>query len=321
MRVLLTGATGFVGGELCAHLARAGQHLILRTAVRSGRAPPPCSSETVVVGDLGSLTDWHSALEGVDVVVHTAARAHVMDGSVTEEEFTEVNARATLQLARSAAQAGVTRFVFLSSIKVNGEGEPGRPYLASDTPRPDDAYARSKWLAEQYLQEVAAARGMQAVVVRSPLVYGPHVKGNFLRLMSWVRKGRPLPLGRIHNARSLVNVWNLCDLLRRLLEHPAAGGRTWLVSDGEDLSTPELVRRVARAMGRRANLLPVPAPLLEGAALLVGRRAQLRRLCDSLTVDISATRQELGWAPPVSATDGIARTVRWYLASEGARGA
>jgi UDP-glucose 4-epimerase len=272
------------------------------------------------VGDITSRTDWGAALDGVDTVIHAAATAHRLNDAAAEEPYLEVNARGTLCLARAAARARVTRFIYLSSIKVNGEGKPDRPYSASDEPRPCDAYARSKWLAEGYLQDVVEATAMQGVVVRAPLVYGPEVKGNFLRLLRWVQTGRPVPLGGIDNARSLVSIWNLCDLLRLLMEHPAAPGRTWMVSDGEDLSTPELVRRIARAMGRRARLLAVPSTLLAVAARLSGRSTEFARLCGSLTVDVAATRLELGWSPRVSVTEGIARTVDWYLTKEHARG-
>jgi nucleoside-diphosphate-sugar epimerase len=273
----------------------------------------------VVVGDLDAHADWSAALEGVDIVIHAAARAH-RPGDTVVEPYLEVNARATLRLARAAAQAGVSRFVYLSSIKVNGDGRPDRPYSPADEARPGDAYARSKWLGEQYLQEVAAGSTLRGVVVRPPLVYGPGVRGNFLRLLQWVQTGRPIPLGAVHNARSLVSVWNLCDLLTVLVEHAAAGGRTWLVADGEDISTPELVRRIARAMGRPARLLAVPRPLLAAAARLTGLTAEFARLCGSLTVDSTATRAELGWSAPLPLTDGIARTVEWHLAGGRAHG-
>jgi nucleoside-diphosphate-sugar epimerase len=316
-RVLLTGATGFVGRNLGSLLAHS--PYIVRAALRAPGRPPAGIAEVAAVGDITSQTDWSAALADVDTVIHAAARAH-RPNDPAEEPYLEVNARGTGCLARAAARAGVRRFVYLSSIKVNGEGITDRPYRVGDPPRPGDAYASSKWLGEQYLQEVVAASAMQGVVVRAPLVYGPGVKGNFLRLLRWVQAGRPLPLGGIHNMRSLVNVWNLCDLLRLLLEHPLAAGRTWMVSDGEDLSTPELVRRMARAMGRPVRLLTVPRPLLSVVARLTGASAEFARLCGSLTVDISTTRGELGWTPPVAASTGIARTVDWYLTQGQARG-
>jgi nucleoside-diphosphate-sugar epimerase len=310
-RVLVTGATGFVGGNLCARLAEAGY--VVRAALRAPGTPPTGVAEVVVVGVLGSQTEWRGALDGVDTVIHAAARAHRPGDCGPEETYLEVNARGTLTLARAAASAGVRRFIYLSSIKVNGEGRPDRPYSATDDAHPSDPYARSKWAGERSLREVVEATTLQGVAVRAPLVYGPGVKGNFLQLLRWVHAGRPVPLGGIANARSLVSVWNLCDLLRLAIEHPAAPGEAWLVSDGEDLSTPELVRRIARVMGRPPRLPRVPVPLLRLAAVLTGRGEQLRRLCDSLTVDIGATRSRLGWSPPMDVNEALERTVRWYL--------
>jgi nucleoside-diphosphate-sugar epimerase len=311
--VLLTGATGFVGRNLCDLLAGSGASL--RLAVRQRVAG---AVDAVAVGDISGQTDWGAALAGVDTVVHLAARAHRLNDPL-EEPYLEVNARGTQQLARAAAQAGVGRFVYLSSIKVNGEGC-ARPYSATDAPDPQDAYGRSKWQGEQHLWEVCAATHMQGVVVRAPLVYGPQVKGNFLRLLRWARAGVPLPFGSIDNRRSLVSVWNLCDLLQLTLTHPAAPGRTWLVSDGEDVSTQELLRRIAQALGRRLWLPPIPLRALALLARLAGKQAELARLCGSLTVDVEPTRQELGWRAPVPLTQGIERTVNWFTAHGGAGG-
>lgn len=230
-----------------------------------------------------------------------------------DELYLRVNAEATAHLARAAARAGVGRFVYLSSIKVNGEGRK-RAYSSADEPRPTDAYGRSKWLGEQNAFEASIGTGMQVAVVRSPLVYGPGVRANFLRLMRWVDRGRPLPLAAIRNRRSMVSVWNLSDLILRTLTHPAAGGRIWMVSDGEDLSTPELLLRVAGAMQRRARLVAIPPDLLRVAGTMCGLGPAVARLCDSLAVDISATRSALEWTPPLSVEEGLARTVSWYLA-------
>lgn len=312
-RVLLTGASGFVGTQLCAFLADS--RYLVRAALRTPGTPPAGAAEAAVVGELGSRTDWGGALEGVDTVIHAAARAHRLADRAPEEAYMEVNARATLTLARAAARAGVRRFIYLSSIKVNGEGRADRAYSAADETHPGDAYARSKWVGEQHLQQVVESTALQGVVVRAPLVYGPGVKGNFLQLLRWVHAGRPVPLGGIANARSLVSVWNLCDLLRLAIEHPQAPGGCWLVSDGEDLSTPELVRRIARAMGRPPRLVRIPAPLLRVAGKLTGRGAQVRRLCDSLTVDIGATRSRLAWTAPLGVDEALERTVRWYLSA------
>jgi nucleoside-diphosphate-sugar epimerase len=227
--------------------------------------------------------------------------------------YFETNDRGSERLANVAAQMQVARFVYLSSIKVNGEETPTRAYTSADEPHPQDDYGLSKWHAEQHVAAAAEHGGMAAVIVRPPLVYGPGVRANFLRLLRWVDHGWPLPLGAVRNARSLVNVWNLCDFLLLALKHPDAPGRTWLVSDGEDLSTPDLIRRIGAAMGRRVRLPPVPVAFLQLSAALVGRRGELARLCGSLAVDITQTRAQLGWFPCVSVDEALARTVAWYL--------
>jgi nucleoside-diphosphate-sugar epimerase len=315
-RVLVTGATGFVGQTLCDVLAQSGY--LVRAALRNDCAIPACISEKTVVGDIASTTDWRAALQGMDVVIHVAARAHVLhDSSANTNFYIETNAHGTERLANVSAQAGIRRFVFLSSVKVNGEETSDHPYTTDDVPCPQDAYGISKWLAETRVMEIAARTGMEAVIVRSPLVYGPGVRANFLRLLRWVDKEWPLPLGAIKNTRSLVSIWNLCDLLAHVLKHPSAPGGTWMVSDGEDLSTPELIRRIARAMNRRVRLLPVPVDVLRLLAGLTGRKAQIARLCGSLAVNIERTCSGLGWSPPVTVDDALARTVGWYLSEAG----
>lgn len=206
--------------------------------------------------------------------------------------------------------------VYVSTVKVNGEGTTTRPYTAQDAPHPQDPYGLSKWLGEKLLLEAAAASGLEAAIVRPPLVYGPGVGGNFLRLLHWVDRGWPIPLASVSNRRSLVGVWNLCDLLARLLVHPAAPGRVWMISDGEDRSTPDLIREIGHAMGRRVRLLPAPLGPLRIIAALSGKSAEMRRLCGSLQVDIAQTCRELAWAPPVATQEGLARTVHWYLARD-----
>jgi nucleoside-diphosphate-sugar epimerase len=315
-RVLVTGANGFVGSILCPMLAQSGY--AVRAATRADRPGPDGARERVVVGDIDGSTAWTAAVSGVDMVIHLAARAHALNDGIEDSRLClQTNAYGTRRLAEEAARHGIRRFVYLSSVKVNGEETTQRAYSVDDVPHPLDAYGSSKWQAEQFLARTAASTGMQAVVVRSPLVYGPGVRANFRRLLRWVERERWLPLGAIRNQRSLVSVWNLCDLLIRLLEHPAAAGRAWMVSDGQDVSTPELVRRIARAMGRRARLIALPAPLLHLGAGLLGRQAQLRRLCGSLTVDIAPTVEQLGWSPPLSMDESLARTVGWYLSAGG----
>ena len=263
--------------------------------------------------DISPTTSWADALLDCRSVVHLAALAHVplsrMDDALAA--CRAINTVATLNLARQAAAAGVQRFVFISSIKVNGEfTQAGRPFTASDPPAPQDAYAISKMEAEIGLREIADETGMELVIVRPPLVYGPGVKGNFAELMRWVARGIPLPLAGIENRRSLVALDNLVDLLLRCVEHPGAANQTFLVSDGEDLSTTDLLRRLAAAMGRPSRLFPLPQSWLRGAAALIGRGDAAARLCDSLQVDMTATREALGWTPPVGVDEGLRRAAR-----------
>jgi nucleoside-diphosphate-sugar epimerase len=310
VRVLVTGASGFVGGFLCQNLADAG-HVVRAALRRPGRAPAS-AHESEVVGDIDSHTDWARSLEGVDAIVHTAARVHSLDDDASHAAlYEETNAAGTLRLAQAAASRGVRRFVFLSSIKVNGEETPGSPFTATDVPQPCDAYGRSKFHGEILLREIARGGRMTVAIVRPPLVYGPGVRANFLRLLSWVDSGKPLPFGAVHNRRSLVNVWNLVDLLRTLVERELPPSDIWMVSDGDDLSTPELVRRMATALGRKARLIPIPEFMFRIAGRLVGKPEYVRRLCGSLVVDITATRRETGWEPHTSMDEALERTARW----------
>ena len=311
MRVLVTGATGLVGSALCETLAHAGYRV--RAAVRSDRPLPQWIDESVVVGDISSATDWNVALKDVDAVIHAAARVHVLrDSPASAQLYDETNARGTFRLAQSAAQSGVQRFVYLSSIKVNGEATGDRPFSPLDEPRPCDDYGVSKWQAEMNLQYVAARSTLQVVRIRPPLVYGPGVRANVLRLMRLVDSGWPIPLKSVRNRRSLVSVWNLCDLIVHALRSCDPAGRLCMVSDGEDLSTADLIARVASAMGRPARLVPFPAVLMRAAGGLIGKSEEVTRLLGSLQVDISMTRA-WGWTPIVSVDEGLQRTVRWYL--------
>jgi nucleoside-diphosphate-sugar epimerase len=316
MIVLVTGATGFVGRARCAR--RVAQGWAVRAAVRKGSASalPDCTSAEV--GDIGPDTDWREALQGVKAVAHLAARVHVMheDSADPVAAYRRVNVEGTLQLARSAATAGVERLVFLSSVKVNGESST-RPLTEADLPAPADAYGVSKWEAEQGLSGVARETGLPIVILRPPLVYGPGVKANFLRLMEAVARGVPLPLGSIDNRRSLVYLGNLVDAIRVCLAHPGVVGRTYFVGDGEDLSTPELVRRLALALAVRPRLWPIPPALLEWLGALTGKRAAIARLTGSLRVDGTALRRDAGWSPPFSVDQGLAETVRWFRTGAG----
>lgn len=307
--VLVTGASGFVGQPLCIELARRGY--AVRAAVRTAR-PPPAGAQLAVTGDIGAATEWDEALEGIEMVVHAAARTHVLhDSSAGAQQYAEINTRGTERLARAAARAGVRRFVYLSSIKVNGEATTQRPYRFDDPPCPQDDYARSKLQAELALRAVADT--MEIAVVRPPLVYGPGVRANFRRLLQWVDRGYPLPFGSIDNRRSLVSVFTLNDLLLRLLGHPRSVSGIWLVADGEDLATPDLIRRLARALGRDVRLPRVPAGLLTLCGRLAGRGAEVARLCGSLQIDDVPTRLALEWLPPLSVDEALKRTADWYL--------
>ena len=312
--VLVTGANGFVGRALCEALAASG-----RRVKRALRMAQPGRPDDVAVGDIGADTDWRSALEGVSSVVHLAARTHVLRETAADSlsEYRRVNLDGTRRLAQQAGRAGVRRLVFVSSIKVNGEVTE-RPFTEDDAPRPEDAYGVSKWEAEQALARVAGETGLQVAVLRPPLVYGPEVKGNFLRLMGLVARGTPLPLASITNRRSLIYVGNLVDAVIKAIDVPAAAGRAYLVSDGEDVSTPDLVRAIARALGVAPRLLPCPPAMLRLGAALTGKRAELARLTGSLQVDGSRAHRELGWQPRLSLAQGLAATARWYYSQSDA---
>lgn len=307
--VLVTGANGFIGKPLSDQLSR---EFRVRASVRKPCAFP-FRCEVVLGGDVDASSNWREELAGVDAVVHLAARVHAMsdDTAAAEQACRLVNVDGTLNLARQSAMAGVRRFIFLSSVKVNGEStQTGNPFRADDTPSPWDAYGASKAEAEQGLGEIAEQTGMEVVIIRPPLVYGPGVKGNFATMMQWLARGMPLPLGSVtHNRRSLVALDNLVDLVRTCLEHPAAANQIFLVSDGEDLSTADLLRRLGRAMGRPTHLLQVPVALLEVGAKLIGKPDFCQRLCGSLQVDMSKTRELLSWVPPIGVDDGLRRTV------------
>lgn len=315
-RIVVTGASGFVGRALCAELSRRGHPV--RGALRQNAIAPALLKGvgSVAVGTINAATDWRAALAGCDAVVHLAARVHVMDDRASDPlaGFREVNAEGTLNLARQAAQAGVRRFVFVSSIKVNGEGR-AAAYLETDAPAPQGPYAISKWEAERGLERIAQETGLEVVILRPPLVYGPGVKANFLRLMLAVQSGWPLPLGAIRNRRSLLYLGNLVDAIRLCVEHPAAAGQTFLLDDGEAISTPDLIHMLARVMGRPGRLLTVPVGVLELAGMLLGKRAAVGRLAGSLYVDSSFIRSRLEWAPPYSMEAGVAATVAAFLST------
>lgn len=305
-----------MGGALVRRLAADSACEEVVAAVRRKVEALPDGVRQVQVGDLLPTTDWGLALQDVDAVVHCAARVHVMQDDATAPllAYCEVNVNGTLNLASQAAQAGVRRFVFVSSIKVNGEfTEVGEPFTADDLPAPEDPYGVSKHEAERLLRQIAAETGMEVVIIRPPLVYGPGVKANFESMMRWLARGVPLPLAAVtQSRRSLVAVDNLVDLIVTCLNHPAAANQTFLVSDGEDLSTADLLRRMGVALGQPARLFYVPTALLKLGATVVSRPGIYQRLCGSLQLDIAKTRQLLDWTPPVSVDEGLRRAAEGF---------
>jgi nucleoside-diphosphate-sugar epimerase len=313
MKVLVTGASGFVGSALCGQLIERG--LTTTGVVRHFPANPVQGVDYQIVSGLSNSKLWKEILVGMDVVVHCAARAHVMNESEVDPlaVFREVNVEGTRYLAEQAASYGIKRFIYISSIKVNGEATSEQPFKADDVPAPEDAYGISKWEAEQVLQKIARKSKLEIVIIRPPLVYGPEVRANFLKLMRLVKSGLPLPLGAIRNSRSFVALDNLVDLILTCLQHPAAIDQTFLVSDGDDLSTPELLRRTAKAFGKSSRLIPIPVLLLRATALLLGKKDFFQRLCGSLQIDIGKAKQLLGWTPKVSVDAALHKTTKHFL--------
>lgn len=318
-RILVTGAGGFVGTALVKHLGASGCQVI--AAYRQVSEPALQGGAATVIRDLSADTDWSEPLSGVDTVIHLAARVHQLGevpGTASDSHYDEVNRAATLKLAQDAVAAGVRRFIFVSSIKVNGDWTiTGHPFRADDPPRPSDAYARSKAAAEQQLLALMAETGLEVVIVRPPLIYGPGVKANVAKLLDTLARGVPLPLGGVrHNRRSLLAVENLLDLLTLCIEAPQAAGAILLVSDDEDVSTAELLELLGEGLGKKARLIPIPAGWLEKFARLLGRAEVAQRLCGSLQVDIQPTKTLLGWQPPVTARSALRALGAWQARAE-----
>lgn len=307
MQVAVTGSNGFIGSTLCHSLRGEGYGVtpFVRANVHTA------SALGVSIGSIDAKTDWGTLLEGVDCVVHCAAHVHRMNNLDNPDLFRIVNTDGTMRLATAAANSGVKRFVFVSTVKVMGEFTAiGRPYRSDDTPDPKDLYGISKWEAEQGLKTIAERTGLEVVVVRPPLVYGPGVGANFRQLMGWVARGIPLPVAAIKNQRSLVYVGNLADLVLTCVVHPSAVGQTFFVSDGHDLSTPQLVSELALAMGRKPRMLDIPVGMLQLLGRLTGRVAQVERLTGNLQVDIEHTQRTLDWVPVCSVRQGMKDAIR-----------
>jgi nucleoside-diphosphate-sugar epimerase len=312
LKLLVTGGNGFVGQKVV-QMAQTCKFDVLKQQ-RSASA-----EEGVVICDITGDTEWSSFLSGVDCVVHCAARVHQMKESLVDarQAYQQVNVDGTLHLARQAAQAGVKRFIFISSIKVNGEFSPeGKPFIEKVDSAPTDLYGQSKYQAELGLKEIASQTGLEIIIIRPPLVYGPGVKANFATMMKWVKKGIPLPLGAVKNQRSLVYIDNLVDLIITCCDHPNAAGEVFLVSDGYDVTTTQLLKSIAYHMECPARLLPIPTSLMTTCFRLMGKQALAQRLFGSLQLDITKTTDKLGWKPPVSFDRAIHQTVQDFLQRE-----
>ena len=314
--ILVTGATGFIGSRLLAAQKTSPNSFRVRAAARRPCAVPASNVQWSEISGIDGETDWINALSGVDVVIHLAARVHVMEDASVDPlaEYRLVNVRGTLNLARQAAAAGVRRFIFLSSIKVNGEETaPGEFFSENSKPNPLDPYGISKYEAEEVLKAICSQTGMEYVIIRPPLIYGPGVKANYRKLIDLVKKGIPLPFGCVSNQRSMLALDNLIDFIILVVTDPRAANQTFLLSDGQDLSSKELVTKIALALGLAPRVLPVPTILLKVLGFLLGKRAAVKRLLGSLQIDSTKARKLLGWIPPVTAEEGISSTIKAIL--------
>lgn len=314
-KVLVTGANGFIGHALCARLLSEGFYV--RGAVRRhSSACEPQGIDISIINSIGRDTDWTNALRGIDVVIHLAARVHVMRESVHDPllAFREVNVMGTERLAQMSVSAGVRRIIYISSIGVNGESTEQGAFTEDDIPSPCSPYAISKWEAEEIIRAFSGA--MEVVIMRPPLVYGPHAPGNFSRFMQLINSGFPLPFGGINNRKSFIYLGNIIDALVKCVQKVEAIGKTFLVSDGQDVSTPDLIRMIAKAMGKKARLFPCPAPLLKMIGNIAGKSDEIERLSGSLQIDSAKIRRELNWTPPFTMEQGIRTTADWFISNE-----
>lgn len=309
--ILVTGPDGFVGVDVCGALSSRGHSV--RGAQRKTRTVPP-GCEAIVVGDINGQTIWSAALNDVDAIVHLAARVHVMNDTSEDpmSAYREVNVEGTRRLAESAVARGVRHFIFISSIKVNGEETTKQPFSEEDIPKPEGAYSESKWEAEQVLRDIEAESDLKVTILRLPLLYGPSVKANFLKLIRLVDRGIPIPFGSVTNKRSLLGLGNLSDLICHCIDHPESQGETFVVSDGQDLSTAELVDKIGLAINKKPRLVPIPIVFLHGLSRMIGRRGVARRLTSSLVIDSTKVRTRLNWHPPYSVEHELKRTGAWY---------
>ena len=311
--VLITGVNGFIGSALCAKMLFDGWTVrgTVRNAQHSNLLPP--NLEPIIIESIGSDIDWSKALNGVDSVVHLAALIHLKDNSGADQfrKFRYINTVATEHLARTAATSGCRRFIFLSSVKVNGE-EKAKPYTEKDIPKPIDPYGISKWEAEKLLHKISAETGMEVVIIRPPMVYGPNVKANFLLLFKVVERGIPLPMTSINNRRSFIYLGNLIDAVVTCIKHPKASGQTYFVSDGEDVSTPELIQRISYSLGKPTRLFPFPPVMLKIAGIITGKTVTIDRLLHSFSIDCSKISNELNWKAPFTMEQGLRETAQWY---------
>tara|TARA_Y200000002_G_C22608995_1_gene632935 strand:- start:184 stop:1143 length:960 start_codon:yes stop_codon:yes gene_type:complete len=317
MLIFVTGANGFIGQSICNAIENNGFNL--RRSSRYNNPEKNLNSykfENVITGEIGSNTNWIEHLSGVDCIIHCAAKAHLIDNTLNDsvENYREVNVNATKNLAEQAAKVGVKRLIFLSSIGVNGiYTDKNQRFTYKDVPAPTEAYALSKLEAERKLINISSKTGLEIVIIRLPLVYGPQVKGNFLRLMDLISTGIPLPFGKINNSRSFVNIDNLIDLILLCISHPLAAGQKFLISDGEDISTNELIIRLAQNLNRSQINFYLPKNILRLVGILSGKSSEISRLITSLQIDITHTRKVLGWSPPFRVNKGLAKMTDWYL--------